>query len=115
MSYCIMTIIYGVPLTEEIHKKIEEWEDDGTDEWGEDAESCGFETTYTAHARPSPGWCGIELGGFTECDDAIPISKLQLEPTPEQRVEAEARVAALHPEIRAICQPIGVYIIPSSS
>lgn len=120
MSYAIGTIIYGVPLTEKIHKAFEEL--------GEFEVADYFEVLYSASNDYAPGYCGVKLGEFDECCDAIPFSELQ---TMADKVsvtvagnstdkaakvtEALDKIQALPKEILKICDCIGVYMVWSSS
>ena len=113
MTYCIMTVIYGVPLTEDVS----EWLSERTPEDGisDDPDAEGFTMLYSGSARWMPVYCGVKLCEFNECRDAIPVDGLKLVATDEQKREAEKLVAALDSRIRERCPPIGCYIIPSSS
>jgi hypothetical protein len=127
MTYCIMTVIYGVPLTEEANElicgrghdedgeEIEVEEDDESGVGSGDAEACGFEVLYSGSASWMPGFCGVELDSFDECTDGFKLSELKTVPTAEQKKQAEEMVAALDPRVRELCGPIDVYLIPSSS
>ena len=125
MTYCIMTVIYGIPLTEEASRKIDEWEDgvdgeeplpDGDDRWFENNDgACGFKTLYSGSAPWHPGYCGVELCKFDECSDAIDAKELRLTPTPKEIDEAMTKIKELHPDLRTLCGEPGVWIIPSSS
>lgn len=121
MSYAIMTIVYGIPLTEEIDELIRgECDCEGVDPQEcplhtDDPTAVGFDEQYSAGSHFMPGFCGVELDSFDECTDAIDVSTLKFMPTAEQVAEAEAKFAKLHERIRSIAKPVGVYIIPSSS
>ncbi len=104
MSYAIANVIYGIPLTEEIHKAIKE----------EEPEDLGFEVMYSGSAQYTPGFCGVRLCGFDECGD-IAVKDLAFEPTREQRAEAEVKIAELPEYIRKVCQPVDTYIVWSTS
>lgn len=115
MSYAIIKIIYGVPLNEDVSKKIQEWELSGDENWGEDNNgTCGFKTLYSAGGDDLMGFCGVvldELEHYTSQD----VTKLKLLPTVKQRAEAEKKVAKLHPELRKLAGPLGSYTVWSDS
>ena len=98
--YSIQTLIYGVPLTGDISDLIAKWEDEDDPRWvdGDDG-FCGFTSLYHG-------------GGADYKQQAKTIN---LEPTPQQKEKAEAMVAELDSALRALCPPIGVYMIFSSS
>lgn len=58
MSYAKCQVIYGVPLTEKILELI------GDDE----PEDHGFETLYSGSAAAVPGYCGVSVFQFDECE-----------------------------------------------
>lgn len=107
MSYAIANVIYGVPLTKEVGFLI----------YGKDAEpeDLGFEILYSGSADYSPGFCGVSLYLFDECSDSFPASQLVLVPTPEQRAQAEAKIAQLPEDVRKLCPPLNTYIVWSTS
>ena len=107
MSYAIANVIYGVPLTKEIHLALADAD--------EDFETAGFTPYYSGGGSYAPGFCGVELGDFDECGGHILFSSLKYAPTPEQKAEAETRLAELPEYIRKVCLPVDTYIVWSSS
>lgn len=116
MSYAIANVIYGVPLNEEANDLINKWEQDETnDNWFEDNDgTCGFTMLYTGSADYA-GYCGVSLMEFDECEDFRPISSLNVQPTEKQIEEVKAKVAKLHPELKAVLPEIGTYLVWSTS
>ena len=116
MSCAIIEIIYGVPLNEAVSEKIQAWEKDTTsDLWYEDDDgACGFKTLYSASGSNLLGFCGVRLDGLASYTNED-VTWLKLVPTPEQKAEAEAKVARLHPELRALAGKIGSYTVWSDS
>ena len=118
MTYCIITVIYGVPLTEEAIEIIkgppEERESDD-DDVSYCAEILGFTIQYSGNTSQVPGYCGVELCTFDECTDGIPLSALKLKPNKEQRAQASLLIRKIPWAIKQACGRTGVYLIPSSS
>lgn len=115
MSYAIGTIVYGVPLTEKVHEAFNELmeEEDLDIDVGD-----YFDTLYTASGPHVPGYCGVELGEFDECCDAIPFHDLQAmaaKATPDKIAQAIEKFQALPEKIQKACDTIGVYVVWSSS
>jgi hypothetical protein len=107
----LVSIIYGVPLNKTVSKKLDEWEIARDDRWFVNgANTCGFDTLYSASGNYYVGYCGVELD---ELDAHTPelLSNLITTPTEGQKKAAEELVAALDPELRALAGPIGVYTI----
>lgn len=114
MSYAIVSVIYGVPKTEEALEKIDEWEAADDERWTDgDHGTCGFHDLYSA-SGPGAGFCGVELGELDSYRGQL-VSDVRLVPTEEEKLKAEALVAALDPELRKLTGPIGVYFIWSDS
>ncbi len=107
MTYCIVNVIYGVPLNKEAY---DEFENLGIDT----EEVCTL--LYSGGAEVEPGFCGVELDEFDEATDmALQVSKLKMTPTPAQIKNAHAKIAKLPPTVRALLQPTDVYFIFSTS
>lgn len=115
MSCAIVTVVYGVPLTEECIDLINEWESDmDSDKWFEDEKgACGFTSLYSA-SGPGNGYCGVELGELESYGNQL-VSDVRMKPTAEEKKQAEELVAALPPELRKLTGKIGVYFIWSDS
>lgn len=77
MSYAICQVVYGVPITENLIKVMDD----------EELENVGFETLYTASGNYPPGYCGVPLFKFDECEDLIKWSDFtsQIEVLTEDR------------------------------
>ena len=114
--YSIAHIIYGVPLSEKISQKINDYENSESDLWFEDKNGmCGFRIFYHGSADQLMGFCGVELDTFAEFKPFIDVSKLTTKPTPEQVSEANRQLEALCEELRGLCDPVGVYLVWSTS
>lgn len=121
MSCAVVSIVFGVPLTEEVYEKIQEWEHtEALDENGEykfvDGREgpCGFTQLYSASGPYPYGFCGVELCELKSYQ-AQNITELQTSPTPEQYIEATKKVEALNPELKELAGPIGTYFIWSDT
>ena len=109
MSYAIANIIYGIPLCSNV---VQVAKDLGYD--GEDAESFGFVSMYTA-SGPQTGYCGVCLDKFDECD-AEKVSDLTWEPTDAQEAEYNRLLSEVPERLREhIDTAPTVWIIWSSS
>lgn len=115
MSYAIVTVVYGVPLTEDCIDLINKWESDTeSDKWTEDGNGpCGFTSLYSA-SGPGNGFCGVVLDALESYGNQL-VSKVRMVPTKEEKKKAEKLVEALDPELRQRTGEIGVYFIWSDS
>lgn len=115
MSYAIIKVVYGVPLTEDCIDLINKWESDpNSDKWFEDDNGCcGFTSLYSA-GGPGHGYCGVELDELASYGNQ-PVSEVRMEPSEKEKKEAEALVAAIPQELRELTGKIGVYFIWSDS
>lgn len=115
MSYAIVSVIYGVPLTEDCIDLINKWESDTTsDKWFEDDDgTCGFTTLYSA-SGPRNGYCGVELDQLNSYNNQL-VSAVRTVPTEAEIEKATALVNKLYPELRSQTGPIGVYFVWSDS
>ncbi len=117
--YAIFNVIYGVPLTEKVYKKICELEADETSNWNEDDnKTCGFNTYYSGSSDVTPGFCGVELSDFDEGSDGIKLSSLDLVPTEEQKEQAHKDIEQLikdFPQFKDLIEEPAVWLIPSTS
>lgn len=116
--YAIATVIYGIPLTEEVNDFLCESEEYG------DPESAGFVTMYSGScAGHMPGFLGVDLGSFDEGDPVIDLSDpghpLNVVPTEAQCAEANALVESLlkilPPAAAAAVPKVGRYLVWSTS
>lgn len=100
-------MIYGIPLTKELHEQFAKL--------GLEAEDNGFETMYSGSANFQPGYCGVELTSFGEGSDLL-LSDLKLKPTNEDIAEATKRWNELPKKIKKLCAgKSDVYIVWSTS
>jgi len=121
--YAIGNIIYGVPLTPQAVKAIEDT-GDSIDPY--------FEALYSGNASSAIGYCGVKLGEIDECTDAVritpdglipgsidgimkPKAKIPLAPTPAQKLEVVKKLAKLPKCVAGKLPPPGVYLVWSSS
>lgn len=127
MSYGIVTVIYGVPITEhlvetlsskefvEAHKDEEFMEDYEYEYYYEDLLlSLGFETMYTASASFSPGHLGVELGGGSE-GEAMLLSDFYKEISDTDKQHVEEKINKLPEAIKELLEPVDTYLVWSSS
>lgn len=130
--YAIAHVFYGVPLTHEVSNLINKWEEENDPRWFETREGvCGFTTEYHGASPYHVGYCGICLGEFDECGDAVEVDEslhslrlivhdddkriVPLRPTARQIAEAKKKVMALDPAFGPLIKPIGVYFVFGSS
>jgi len=113
MSYAIIHIIHGVPLTARVASKINKWEEEEDDRWVDTDGKCGFTTLYSAGGDEPIGYCGVELGTLPHYE-ASKVSDLP-KPSDEDKLRAEALVAALDPELRELAGAIDTYFVWSDS
>lgn len=114
MSYAIISVVYGVPKTHDICEKINEWESLDDERWVDgDHGTCGFNDLYSA-SDVGAGFCGVQLDELKSYGGQL-ASEVRMIPTEEEKKRAEALVAELDPELRAMAGPIGVYYIWSDS
>ena len=115
MSCAIVTVVYGVPLTEDCIDLINKWEcDTKCDKWFEDNNgTCGFTDLYSA-SGPGNGFCGVELDQLESYGNQL-VSKVRMVPSEKEKQKAEKLIAALDPELRERTGDVGVYFIWSDS
>ena len=118
--YSIITVIYGIPLTQELEERNSDLIDADPEESDptihEDMEEYGFEIMYTGSGNHTPGYCGVELSEFDECSDSyLPISEVAMVPTDEQKAEAHAKIEALDDRFKDLLPAVSVYFIFSTS
>jgi len=115
MSYAIIKVIYGVPLTEDCIDLINKWESDQTsDKWFEDENGiCGFTSLYSA-GGPGCGYCGVELDELESYGNQ-PVSKVRMIPNEKEKKEAQKLVDAIPAELRKLTGDVGVYFIWSDA
>jgi hypothetical protein len=118
MSAAIMNFIFGVPITEQVNEWFQEHDQEPKDQ--------GFKTYYTANGPWSPGYLGFELGHVTEGTDPVLMRVndkevngdrgwFSVQPTSEQMVELEVMIASLPRDLKDALEPIGVYIVWSTT
>lgn len=117
MTYAIATIIYGIPLNDDVHNIIFNWlqqtgEDEGIDEFVDEH----FTTLYTAYGGPA-GYCGVEIFEFSEGDD-IDISLLKdklVTPSSEIISKAEKEILKISKELLKLLPKPDLYLVWNSS
>lgn len=107
MSYACATVMYGIRATETLAAAVREHTD--FTEW----EDLGFVQMYSGSDESTP-YLGVDLYDMDECGD-VRVSDMKLTPTPEQKAEAERKIAELPEPIRAAAGSPDVWIIWSSS
>lgn len=113
--YAIANVIYGIPITDEIHNAINSEECDQTEDYPPDEEELGFTITYSGSSHRSVGWLGFSLGEFDECCD-FPLSDiLNLRPTPEQIIEVNKLISQLPANVQAVAKTPDIYVVWSTS
>lgn len=110
MSYAIVSVVYGIPLNEDVARKMDEWEESGDERWDD---YHGWKRLYSA-SGPATGYCGVELCTLESYGQDL-VSKYRLEPTPKEKAKAEQLVSKINDELRDLAGPIGVYFIWSDS
>ena len=109
--YCIMNVIYGVPMTRGALKQLVangEFED----------EPRGYLEYYSGSGDTAPAAFGVKLDCFDEATDYTEVSKLKLTPTEAQITKFNKLVAALDPKRRQAIKSAGeptVFILYSTS
>jgi hypothetical protein len=120
-------IIYGIPITREMDRWLQEHMDD-EDVQCEEFEQLGFWVQYSGNADHQCGWLGAGLCGMNAVN---PVQLLtdsvgnitgvrgsqdtSLKPTPEQVGETIAAYNKLPDGLRAVSPPIGIHIVWSTS
>ncbi len=129
--YSIIKIIYGIPISAAASKlkdsyedpddppspeeeAVAKWIEDGGSPWGDaTSNGWGFKILYDGGGAPwEVGYCGVVLGEFTECQNSIHVTSewtAKLQPTEEQKKEAEDAIAKLHPFLKDVA--VGTYFI----
>lgn len=103
MSYAVFNVVYGAFVQDDKNKKL----------FWDLIDDSGIVQPYNGNGE-SPIYVGVRLFGFDECD-VYAVDELILQPTDEQKKEAEDMIAALSEELRAALSPIKTWLIPSSS
>lgn len=102
--YCIMTVIYGVPLNQKVYDEVENM--------GHEPEDLGMETLYSGAGDITPGYCGVELSTFDEATDmSLLVSSIKMVPDQKQINEANKLIAALPSKIQSMLPKPDVFII----
>lgn len=122
--YEIVTIVYGIPLSQDVRdaaKSILKTNSDLWCEFGDDEdaylESIGFELLYHGSAPEKPGYFGEALCEIDGCDDGWhEFSKLApvIDPSVLQIEKLERRYTELPDALKAWHDP-GVFLIWSTS
>lgn len=131
MSYAIANIIYGIPLNHAIRQRVRAWvngdedgpwparldindiDEDDSDTWGGEAV---WTTLYSGCDRYAPGFCGVLLEEINAVGEPISLDARQLpSPTEAQKAEALRRIDLMDPDLRAVADPVGLYLVWSTS
>lgn len=128
MSYGIVTVIYGVPITNHLVETLrskEFVEANKNEEFMEDYEceyyyedlllGLGFKTMYTAWGDWNPGYLGIDLGGSDECCEEMTLDEFISAPKDFEKQEVEEKINKLPAAIKELLSPINTYLVWSSS
>lgn len=93
----------GAPTPQEAEANIREWEGDAP---------FGFERIYTGDGY-QPGYFGVKLFEFDECNYGIALAKLvgKAKVSPRREALVAKMLAKLRPDLRALCPKPGVWII----
>ena len=115
MSCAVVSIIVGVPLTEEAGAKISEWEEAGDERWTDTRDGqCGFTTRYSASGQAPIGYCGVLLCDL-ESYQPQNLEDVKLEATKAQIEVAMKKVEKLDPELKKLAGKFGLYFIWSDT
>lgn len=119
MTYTRIKIIIGAPVTEELSKAMDRWEDEGDERWAE-LEDLGFVELYHGGYDGLLGFIGEELGEIDECatytlftGDPPKLTyvsrqetkEIELLPTMDQINSAKEKMAALPDHIKELIPP----------
>lgn len=121
MSYAIVDIVYGIPLTEELRKANDKfYEGYATEDLPEEAfilegedEGGLFKYEYSASLN-MPAYLGVSIDSFDECSNS-PMPDFYSMLTKEDKKKAEDKFNQLPEHLKEVALPIGFYMIWSSS
>lgn len=85
MSYAICKVVVGSPVPEKLRDLVNEID--------LDLKEVGFKMLYNGGGSNEPGYCGVVLCEFDECEERR-VSSLRLVPTPEQIEKAKQLLVA---------------------
>ena len=123
--YTIAHFIFGVPLTMNACRWLEKNNSEPKDH--------GFVTRYSGSADSISGYLGVDLGsidevdpvlikvndkevhGITDKDKSRGTKLFSMQPSMEQILEVEAKIAALPKGLQDVLEQVGVYIVWSTS
>jgi len=115
VSYSIVNVIYGVPLSVYAGERIDSWKKAGDKRWdwgdGEN-ERCGFTLFYHGSMHCPVGYCGVLLG---EMHSNTALEDIRLEPTEQEKIEAQDKILEVDPELLNLCPEPGVHFVFSTS
>ena len=116
MSYTIFKVVYGIPVTQDIRITQDIRNVRSTGIIQTNLEDLGvFKFLYSAAAEFMPGYLGVELCEFNECNDGTDMSSLRLEPTLSEKQRFQQLYDSLPEEIKKVSSKPSVWFIPSSS
>lgn len=107
--YCIVQVIYGVPIRKAALEEVEML--------GKELSDFGGETMYSGSGDEEPAYIGVQLSAFDEATDmALSVSGIRHVATPAEVIKAKALIAALPSVVSSkITDKEGVYFIFSTS
>lgn len=105
--YSIVDVVVGTPLTQDVH--------DALERLGIEPEEVGYEVLYSGSGDVTPGYCGVRIDGFDECNDSILLSTLKTNPTAAQLKKAKELFKKLPDDIKKVAPPVDVHLVFSTS
>lgn len=103
--YSQTEVVFGVPLTEEIATLFDY----------DELETHGFILLYHGGSETPPGYCGVSLCRFDECELYTRVGDLIMCPNATQLDEANKAIDALPPAIKELLPRTSLYFIHYSS
>lgn len=116
MSYAIGTVFYGIPLTQAVQEAVAKYENCDVSDLDPSFFEDDFTMLYTQGDGLS-GYCGFKITEFDETADVQLVSDFvkPFKATPKQKASARKKIKALTEHVRKAAQPVGLYVIWSSS
>lgn len=119
MTYAIVNVMYGVPLS---HNQYPEERSEliqvAIEEADTDKDEAGFHRFYSGGSDVTPAAFGIILGKFDEATHHTEMSEVLKEPTQEQLLKFQEALEALGPELYVSLSEYGkprVFLLWSTS
>lgn len=101
MTYAICQVIYGVPLSEKVSILLADGE----------PEDFGFESLYSGSAPTTPGYCGVVVFEFDECQNYQKWTDFTSQGdkvTEKQKSKALSKFNNLDPEVKEALKEDGI-------